>query len=122
MSLLVWVSNESVQRELLTLAVAVQDYTSPRPIHQINITPPCPCFRYSFEGVLQAVYGGDRDPLACKEPTVRGGCVFVEGSDVLKTLDVKDAKFYVDFIVLCVFFVVLRLGCYIVLRWRVKVH
>ena len=83
---------------------------------------PCPCFRYSFEGVLQAVYGGDRDPLACKEPTVRGGCVFVEGSDVLKTLDVKDAKFYVDFIVLCVFFVVLRLGCYIVLRWRVKVH
>lgn len=89
--------------------------------HQLHLSL-FPYFRYSFEGVLQAVYGGDREDLECEEPNVHGGCVFVSGGDVLKTLDVEDAKFYVDFIVLCVFFVVLRLGCYIVLRWRVKVH
>lgn len=41
---------------------------------------------------------------------------------MIKELDVEDAKFYVDLIVMCVFFVVLRLGCYIVLRWRARVH
>ncbi|XP_013066839.1 ATP-binding cassette sub-family G member 1-like isoform X2 [Biomphalaria glabrata] len=72
--------------------------------------------RYSFEGTLQAIYGWDRGDLDCDE----NQCIFRQGTDVLKQMDVEDAKFYIDFIVLCGFFVVLRAGCYLVLRWRVK--
>lgn len=75
--------------------------------------------RYSFEGALQAVYGFDREPLHCNEDEQ---CLFHDGKDVLKALDVEGAKFYIDFIALCGFFIILRIGCYLVLRWRVKVH
>jgi hypothetical protein len=78
-------------------------------------------YRYSFEGTLQAIYGFDREPLDCEKGNVKP-CMFQNGTDVLKELDVEDAKFYIDFIVLCSFFVLLRIGCYLVLRWRVKVH
>lgn len=78
-------------------------------------------YRYSFEGVLQAIYGFEREPLNCNEPE-DNKCMFQNGDDVLRKLDVQHAKFHYDFIALCVFFVVLRIGCYIVLRWRVKVH
>lgn len=72
--------------------------------------------RYSFEGVLQAIYGFDRDTLECeKQP-----CYFSKPEEILQQMDVQDAKFYIDFIVLCAFFVILRIGCYFVLRWRVK--
>ena len=77
--------------------------------------------RYSFEGVLQAIYGFEREPLECTEDDFRM-CMFQNGEDVLIKLDVENAKFYVDFVVLCVFFVLLRFGCYLVLRWKVKVH
>jgi hypothetical protein len=72
--------------------------------------------RYSFEGTLQAIYGFDRDPLHCDDEY----CHFNDGKDVLKELDVDSALFWLDFVVLCVFFILLRGGCYIVLRWRVK--
>lgn len=73
-------------------------------------------YRYSFEGVLQAIYGFDRDTLECeKQP-----CYFSKPEEILQQMDVQDAKFYIDFIVLCAFFVILRVGCYFVLRWRVK--
>jgi len=71
--------------------------------------------------MLQAIYGFDREPLNCEHEDVRQ-CVFNEPDDVLRKLDVKYARFYVDFIILCSFFVVLRAGCYLVLRWRVRVH
>ena len=77
--------------------------------------------RYSFEGVLQAIYGYDREPFECEKDGKRA-CIFQEGDDVLKELDVEHANFYVDFIALCSFFVVLRVACYLVLRWRVKMH
>lgn len=72
--------------------------------------------RYSFEGVLQAIYGRDRGELDCSEKQ----CIFTQASDVLEELDVQHAEFYLDFIILCIFFVILRIGCYLVLRWRVK--
>ncbi|XP_070201426.1 ATP-binding cassette sub-family G member 1-like isoform X2 [Littorina saxatilis] len=72
--------------------------------------------RYSFEGVLQAIYGRDRGELECSEKQ----CIFTQASDVLEELDVQHAEFYLDFIILCIFFVILRIGCYLVLRWRVK--
>ncbi|BFZ25910.1 hypothetical protein BsWGS_28949 [Bradybaena similaris] len=72
--------------------------------------------RYAFEGTLQAIYGLDRGSLNCNQRH----CLFRQGTDVLEKLDVENAKFYIDFIVLCVFFVILRAACYLVLRWRVK--
>ncbi|XP_061169827.1 E3 ubiquitin-protein ligase TTC3-like [Saccostrea echinata] len=72
--------------------------------------------RYSFEGVLQAIYGFGRDTLECdKQP-----CYFSKPEEILEQMDVQNAKFYIDFIVLCAFFIILRVGCYFVLRWRVK--
>lgn len=78
--------------------------------------------RYSFEGVLQAIYGFDREPLDCEKKNEKHSCIFTEGDAILREMDVEHAKFYVDFIVLCSFFVILRIACYLVLRWRVKFH
>lgn len=75
---------------------------------------------YAFEGVLQAVYGFDREALDCEKAARSPECRYVESEKVLTDLDVEDAKFYIDFIALCVFFIVLRVSCYFVLRWRVK--
>ncbi|ESO83360.1 hypothetical protein LOTGIDRAFT_133605 [Lottia gigantea] len=72
--------------------------------------------RYSFEGALQAIYGFDRGALDCDEKI----CIFQKAADVLKELDVEHAEFWLDFIILCIFFVILRIGCYLVLRWKVK--
>lgn len=86
------------------------------------------CCRYAFEGVLQAIYGFDREQLECK---LKDNSSLEEQQlchlnkspkKILEQLDVEDAKFYMDFTWLCVFFIVLRIACYIVLRWRVKVH
>lgn len=79
------------------------------------------CRRFSFEGVLQAIYGFDRDELecGCNNPME---CLFVDPKTVLRGLDVEDAKFHLDLIILCAFFAVLRVACYLVLRWRVRIH
>ena len=77
--------------------------------------------RYGFEGMLQAIYGFDREPLDCEHDDVKQ-CLFRQPDDVLRKLDVEYAHFYVDFVILCSFFVVLRAGCYFVLRWRARVH
>lgn len=72
--------------------------------------------RYSFEGVLQAIYGFERENLDCDKEY----CELKSPDNILASLDVDEAKFYIDFIILCIFFVVLRVSCYFVLRWRVK--
>lgn len=72
--------------------------------------------RYSFEGVLQAIYGFERENLDCDTEF----CAMKSPNNILESLDVDEAKFYIDFIILCIFFIVLRVSCYFVLRWRVK--
>lgn len=84
--------------------------------HFLNLFQHSSFCRYSFEGILQAIYGFDRGTLDCNGDH----CIFEKATDVLKMLDVEHAEFYIDFIVLCVFFVLLRIGIYFVLRWRVK--
>ena len=77
--------------------------------------------------MIQAIYGYDRDPLDCEHESddiqkQMQLCIFQEPTNMIKELDVEDAKFYVDLIVMCAFFVLLRICCYVVLRWRARVH
>lgn len=76
--------------------------------------------RYSFEGCILAIYGLDRGPLSnCDENKF---CHFQTGELVLRELDVFGKKLHIDFLVLFAYFVLLRLMCYCVLRWKVKRH
>lgn len=66
--------------------------------------------------MILSIYGMNRSELECPGQV----CKFQQPEEVLQLLDVEDAKLYVDFIVLGVFFIVLRLATYLVLRYKVK--
>ena len=78
--------------------------------------------RYSYEGVVVSLYGNNRGALHCDNV-----CRFKNSEDVLDAFDmeesalfVKGAKVYFDCVVLLLFFFILRLTAYLVLRYRVK--
>ena len=72
--------------------------------------------RYGFEGVLLSIYGMNRTELEC--PT--SACKFQEPEEVLEFLDVADGKLYIDFIAMGIFFVILRLITYLVIRYKIN--
>ena len=81
--------------------------------------------RYSWEGTVVAIYGNKRGPLECKDKR----CIFENSKDVLDAMDVEEnalylegAKIYFDGVILLLFFIVLRLAAYLVLRYKVKTY
>nr|XP_054760545.1 ATP-binding cassette subfamily G member 4-like [Lytechinus pictus] len=73
--------------------------------------------RYSYEGVMVSVYGLDRGPIPCKS---QDHCIFETAQDILDELDIGSDNLKLDFGVLAVFFIVLRVICYCILRMKVK--
>lgn len=81
--------------------------------------------RYSWEGILVAIYGNNRGALDCGDDVSR--CRFQQSGDVLAAMDIEESalhidqgKFYFDCVVLGMFFVTLRLITYMVLRYKIK--
>lgn len=77
--------------------------------------------RYGFEGILISIYGLDRPKLSCDFD--RGiGCQFQNTTRIFQEMDVKESNLWLDFVVMGIFFLGLRLIAYIILRLRVRLE
>ncbi|KAA0203081.1 hypothetical protein HAZT_HAZT005714 [Hyalella azteca] len=72
--------------------------------------------RYGFEGVILSIYGFGRENLECSEAF----CYLKAPSKILETLDVSEDNIYLDIGMLFVYFLVVRVVGYYVLRWKVR--
>ncbi|CAH8452547.1 unnamed protein product [Dicrocoelium dendriticum] len=80
--------------------------------------------RYSFSGALKVIYALNRTHLDCTRRR-RSGTHFPcvrEPSLVIEALNAGHHEVYVDYLVLVLFFVALRLLGYFILRWRIRGH
>ncbi|PAA71793.1 hypothetical protein BOX15_Mlig025417g1, partial [Macrostomum lignano] len=85
----------------------------------------CSYVRYAFEAVLQIIYGMNRNHLECNPDASADSSESLapclsDPDFFLKFFSADGAKIYVDFIVLCMFFVILRGLCFLILKFRTR--
>ncbi|XP_078041380.1 ATP-binding cassette sub-family G member 4 [Augochlora pura] len=71
-------------------------------------------FRYAFEGILQALYDGERERLPCSKIY----CPLRSPSNILEVMDMPTVPFYMTIIALCIWIVCLQVSTYLVLKWK----
>uniref|UniRef100_A0A1B0GHE1 Putative transporter abc superfamily breast cancer resistance protein n=1 Tax=Lutzomyia longipalpis TaxID=7200 RepID=A0A1B0GHE1_LUTLO len=72
--------------------------------------------RYYFEGILQAVYGFDREDLTCDGIS----CYFKSPKKILENFDIEETSYVWNFVGIFIWIVVLKLITIIALRRQVK--
>ncbi|VDK38287.1 unnamed protein product [Taenia asiatica] len=78
--------------------------------------------RYAFEGSMKGIYGHNRSGMNCsKKPTASSvfPCM-ADPQSVLTLLSVSHYHYGIDITVLIVFFFILRVLCFFVLKWRAR--
>jgi ABC-type multidrug transport system permease subunit len=73
-------------------------------------------FRYGFEGSMLAIYDYDRPPLDCSEPY----CHFRFPQKFLEKFDMAHSSYSICVFGMVVYFVVMRVAGYFLLRFKVK--
>lgn len=75
-------------------------------------------FRYAFDGLIQALYGYHRDKLNC--PSSVEYCHYRIPSKILKELSMDKSMFWIDVLMLFIYFVILRITAYKLLQRKLK--
>ncbi|CAG0901336.1 unnamed protein product [Darwinula stevensoni] len=70
--------------------------------------------KYYFEGTMFCIYGYNRSDLLCNQPF----CQFKNPDMFLRELDLEENVYWLDFWVLVLYNVVLRVVAYYVIRWK----
>ncbi|XP_045029361.1 ATP-binding cassette sub-family G member 1 isoform X2 [Daphnia magna] len=73
-------------------------------------------FRYAFAGSMLSIYGGERAPLTCSQPY----CHFRYAQKFLEQFDLAQSSYYLSVVGLLVFFFVIRVAGYVVLRFKLR--
>lgn len=71
-------------------------------------------FRYAFEGILQAIYDGERDRLPCSEIY----CHLRVPKKILEAMDMPTIAYHTIVIALCVWIFCLQVCTFLVLKWK----
>jgi len=75
-------------------------------------------FRYAFDGLMQAVYGFQRETLQC--PSHIDYCHLRVPSMILGELDMSKSLYWVDAFIVFIWFVIVRIAAYATLKKRLS--
>ncbi|XP_046639058.1 ATP-binding cassette sub-family G member 1-like [Daphnia pulicaria] len=73
-------------------------------------------FRYAFQGSMVATYGFDRPPLTCSQAY----CHFRYAQKFLEQFDLGQSSYYMSVVGLLIFFILIRVAGYVVLRFKLR--
>ncbi|KOC63206.1 ATP-binding cassette sub-family G member 4 [Habropoda laboriosa] len=74
-------------------------------------------FRYAFEGILQAIYDGDRGKLPCHEIY----CYLRYPEKILNSMDMPTVPYYTNVLALCIWILCLQITTYLILKWKARI-